>query len=101
MMVVGPLPMTTRSTSCESSPTTIMPSFHPGARRIVKCENVAYHCNRAFCGALASASTSGYHERMLSESKLNAYRQMTFEERWQEVEQLMTFAWRFLNNLPP
>jgi hypothetical protein len=38
---------------------------------------------------------------MLSESKLAAYREMSVEERWHEVEQLMTFAWRFLKELPP
>jgi hypothetical protein len=37
---------------------------------------------------------------MLSEAKLAAYRKMTVEERWQEVEQLMTLAWRFLKELP-
>ncbi|HWL92100.1 MAG TPA: hypothetical protein VNT79_01075 [Phycisphaerae bacterium] len=38
---------------------------------------------------------------MLSEAKLQAYREMTPEERWSEVEALMTFAWRFLKELPP
>lgn len=37
---------------------------------------------------------------MLSEAQLNAYREMTLEERWHEVEELMTFAWRFLSELP-
>jgi hypothetical protein len=37
---------------------------------------------------------------MLSEEKLQAYRRMTPEERWREVEELMTFAWRALLELP-
>ena len=37
---------------------------------------------------------------MLSDAKIEAYRKMTQEERWREVEQLMTFAWRFLKQLP-
>jgi hypothetical protein len=37
---------------------------------------------------------------MLSEAQLEAYRSMTVEERWQEVEALMTLAWRFLKALP-
>lgn len=37
---------------------------------------------------------------MLSEAKLEAYRGMTIEERWREVEGLMSFAWRFLKELP-
>lgn len=37
---------------------------------------------------------------MLSTDKLEAYRAMTPEERWREVEELMTFAWRFLKQLP-
>lgn len=37
---------------------------------------------------------------MLSEDKLEAYRRMTPEERWREVEALMTFAWRSLKSLP-
>ena len=37
---------------------------------------------------------------MLSERKLEAYRRMTPEERWQEVEELMTLAWRSLLELP-
>lgn len=45
-------------------------------------------------------SLSGYHYDMLSEAKLEAYRNMTVEERWHEVEALMTFAWRFLKELP-
>jgi len=37
---------------------------------------------------------------MLSESQREAYRRMTVEERWLEVEALMTFAWRLLKELP-
>jgi hypothetical protein len=37
---------------------------------------------------------------MLSERKLEAYRRMTPEERWREVEELMTLAWRSLLELP-
>lgn len=37
---------------------------------------------------------------MLSEAQIEAYRRMTQEERWREVEALMTFAWRFLKELP-
>lgn len=38
---------------------------------------------------------------MLSEEKLEAYRRMTPEERWREVEELRTLAWRDLCALPP
>jgi hypothetical protein len=38
---------------------------------------------------------------MLSAEKLEAYRRMTPEERWREVEELMTLAWRDLCALPP
>ena len=37
---------------------------------------------------------------MLSEAKVAAYRRMTPEERWREVEELMTLAWRALQELP-
>jgi hypothetical protein len=37
---------------------------------------------------------------MLSEAKIAAYRRMTPEERWREVEELMTLAWRGLQELP-
>lgn len=37
---------------------------------------------------------------MRSEAQLEAYRQMTPEERWREVEALMTLAWRMLKELP-
>jgi hypothetical protein len=37
---------------------------------------------------------------MLSDAKLEAYRRMTPEERWVEVEELMTLAWRSLLELP-
>ena len=37
---------------------------------------------------------------MLSKAKIEAYRRMTPEERWREVEELMTFAWRTLRELP-
>jgi hypothetical protein len=33
---------------------------------------------------------------MLSAERLEAYRRMTSEERWREVEALMTLAWRDL-----
>lgn len=37
---------------------------------------------------------------MISEEKLAAYRAMSQEERWREVEALMTLAWRMLEALP-
>jgi len=37
---------------------------------------------------------------MLSDEQINAYRAMSPEQRWEEVEALMTFAWRFLQSLP-
>lgn len=37
---------------------------------------------------------------MLSEEQLEAYRNMSQEERWREVEALMTYAWRYLQTLP-
>lgn len=37
---------------------------------------------------------------MLSEAKLQAYRRMTPEQRWREVEELMTLSWRSLLELP-
>ncbi|MBI3267805.1 MAG: hypothetical protein HYZ53_02190 [Planctomycetes bacterium] len=37
---------------------------------------------------------------MLSEVKLNAYRRMTPEQRWREVEELMQIAWQDLLALP-
>ncbi len=37
---------------------------------------------------------------MLSDAQLEAYREMKPEERWREVEALMSFAWRFLKELP-
>lgn len=37
---------------------------------------------------------------MLSREKLEAYRKMSPEERWKEVEELMTLAWRGLLELP-
>ncbi len=37
---------------------------------------------------------------MLSEARIEAYRRMTPEERWREVEELMTLAWRSLLELP-
>lgn len=37
---------------------------------------------------------------MLSELRIDAYRRMSPEERWREVEELMTFAWRCLLALP-
>lgn len=38
---------------------------------------------------------------MLSDAKIAAYRRMTPEERWREVEELMTLAWRDLLARPP
>jgi hypothetical protein len=37
---------------------------------------------------------------MLSPEKIDAYRRMAPEERWREVEELMTIAWRALLALP-
>lgn len=37
---------------------------------------------------------------MLSQERIEAYRRMSPEERWREVEQLMTLAWRSLLQLP-
>jgi hypothetical protein len=37
---------------------------------------------------------------MLSNEKIEAYRRMTPEMRWHEVEELMTIAWRALLELP-
>lgn len=37
---------------------------------------------------------------MLSDAKIEAYRRMTPEQRWREVEQLMTLAWRRLLAMP-
>ena len=37
---------------------------------------------------------------MLSDARIEAYRKMPQAERWREVEELMTFAWRFLKQLP-
>lgn len=37
---------------------------------------------------------------MLSERKIEEYRRMTPEQRWREVEELMTLAWRSLRELP-
>ena len=37
---------------------------------------------------------------MLSDAKIEAYRRMSIEERWREVEELMTLAWRSLLELP-
>ncbi|MFO0983038.1 MAG: hypothetical protein U1E76_15140 [Planctomycetota bacterium] len=37
---------------------------------------------------------------MLDEKRIERYRLMTPEERWLEVEELMTFAWRSLLELP-
>ena len=38
---------------------------------------------------------------MLGKDRIAAYRSMSQEERWREVEQLMTLAWRSLQELPP
>ena len=38
---------------------------------------------------------------MLSDAKIDSYRRMTPEERWREVEELMTLAWRSLLELTP
>jgi hypothetical protein len=37
---------------------------------------------------------------MLDEQRLERYRRMTPDERWSEVEELMTLAWRSLLELP-
>jgi hypothetical protein len=37
---------------------------------------------------------------MVSDAQIQRYRAMSQEERWREVEALMTFAWRFLQQLP-
>lgn len=37
---------------------------------------------------------------MLSKERIEAYRNMSQEDRWREVEALMTYAWRFLKSLP-
>ena len=37
---------------------------------------------------------------MLSDGQIEAYRAMSFEERWREVEALSTLAWRMLKQLP-
>jgi hypothetical protein len=37
---------------------------------------------------------------MLDDERMKAYRAMPQEARWHEVEELMTFAWRFLKSLP-
>lgn len=37
---------------------------------------------------------------MLSPERIEAYRKMSPEERWREVEALMTLAWRMLKQLP-
>ena len=37
---------------------------------------------------------------MLSDAQIQAYREMSQEERWREVEALMTLAWRMLKELP-
>ena len=37
---------------------------------------------------------------MLSEEKIKKYRAMSPEERWKEVEELMTFAWHTLREMP-
>lgn len=38
---------------------------------------------------------------MLSARKLEEYRRMAPGDRWREVEELMTLAWRSLLDLPP
>ncbi len=37
---------------------------------------------------------------MLSKERIERYRRMTPEERWREVEELMTIAWHSLLELP-
>jgi hypothetical protein len=51
-------------------------------------------------GAACAAIPVGYARGMLSERKLEAYRRMTPGDRWREVEELMTLAWRSLLELP-
>jgi hypothetical protein len=42
-----------------------------------------------------------YYFTMLSREQIEAYRRMSQEERWREVEALMTLAWESLKALPP
>lgn len=51
-------------------------------------------------GCAAPRAGLWYDTRMLSEATIRAYRSMSIEERWQEVEELMTLAWRTLQELP-
>jgi hypothetical protein len=44
--------------------------------------------------------TSSEDAPMLSDERIDAYRRMTPEARWREVEELMTLAWRTLQALP-
>lgn len=37
---------------------------------------------------------------MLSQEQIEAYRRMTPEERWEQVEALMSLAWSMLKELP-
>ncbi|MBL9000830.1 MAG: hypothetical protein JNK25_06805 [Phycisphaerae bacterium] len=37
---------------------------------------------------------------MQDHARIEAYRKMPQEERWREVQALMTYAWRFLKQLP-
>jgi hypothetical protein len=50
--------------------------------------------------SLPDPSRRAYNGAMLSEAKIEAYRRMTPEERWREVDELMTLAWRALLELP-
>ena len=52
-------------------------------------------------GAAVRISMAASEEApMLSDARIEAYRRMTPEARWREVEELMTLAWRTLQALP-
>ncbi len=51
-------------------------------------------CSSAGCAARVPFAA------MLDQDRIAAYRKMSLEERWREVEALMTFAWRTLKQLP-
>ena len=52
---------------------------------------------------LSSARTRGARiiGSVLDERRIERYRAMTAEERWREVDELMTVAWRALLELSP
>ena len=49
---------------------------------------------------VATDRRADYNAGVISEARLERYRNMTPEERWGEVEELMTLAWRGLLELP-